>query len=239
MSLALSRYQHIRERQLYLFNILNNQTFTVFVTPKMLMSLDELRHRDSFANEGVLGDPYYYDEYQERTMTIPMIIDILPNLVSEKELGFREPNTNITMIYESIQEYLQNWAELVAKETSFKIPPMAELRNLELLAYTIFEAYRGIKETANTQHFYQKQTDEETVKKANLASLSMLLGMNILNHDRNGNVSWISHLDGMSGNKNYESLSDLGSHPLMTHKAATDSLASVTDSVHNLGEWTI
>lgn len=235
MSLPLSRYNFIRERLLFLFNILNNRLYTVFVTPKMLMSIEELRDRPEYTQEGYANDPGQYDEYQERLYKIPQIIDFLPNLVSEDELAFRDPNHNIVEIYESIQEYLQLWCELFNKAPEFPIPPIDELRNLELLAYTIFAKYRAIKSYLNNSHLYRKVIDEQAANKANLAGLAQLLGMNAIGtgDDRSG-INWISHLDEIQpGDYGASGFSD---HPILTHKAVADSLAA-PEGVHNLGEW--
>lgn len=235
MSLPLSRYNFIRERLLFLFNILNNRLYTVFVTPKMLMSIEELRDRPEYTQEGYANDPGQYDEYQERLYKVPQIIDFLPNLVSEDELAFRDPNHNIVEIYESIQEYLQLWCELFNKAPEFPIPPIDELRNLELLAYTIFAKYRAIKSFLNNAHLYRKAVDEKAANKANLAGLAQLLGMSAIGTGEKSGVHWVSHLDEIQpGDYGANSFND---HPIFTNKAVADSLAS-PEGVHNLGEWT-
>lgn len=235
MSLPLSRYNFIRERLLFLFNILNNRLYTVFVTPKMLMSIEELRDRPEYTQEGFVNDPGQYDEYQERLFKIPQIIDFLPNLVSEDELAFREPNHNIVEIYESIQEYLQLWCELYSKAPEFPLPPMDELRNLELMAYTIFTKYRSIKSFLNNRKFTTTLIDEKAAEKANLMGLAALFGMSGLGAEEKSGINWISHLDGIQPGE-YGG-GGFGDHPILTHKAVADSLAS-PESVHNLGEWT-
>ena len=233
MSLPLSRYNTIRERLIFLHNILQNRTYVVYATPKMLMSLDQLRDRTEYSQENVVGDSTYYDEYQERKLTIPKIIEILPNLISEKELGFRKPNTVVVEIYESIQEYLRLWVELNNAAPEFKLPPIDELRNLELMAYTIFNEYKRIKHHLNNRHRYEKQTDSDETMRANLLGLGRLLGMAAIGKGEGDEISFISYLDDLYSNNNpsfnYDSFAD---HPIISQKAVVDSLSS-----NELGEW--
>jgi len=234
VSLPLSRYNFIRDRIFFLFNILNNRLYAVYVTPKMLMSIEELRDRPEYTQDGFVNDPNHYDEYQERLYKIPQIIDILPNLVSEKELGFRDPNNAIVEIYESIQEYLQLWCELFHKAPEFPLPPMDELRNLELMAYSVFGEYKRIKSYLNNAHVYRKVIDEKAANRANLLGLAQLFGMAAAGSTTEDGISWFSHLDGIQQAEfGGTSFAD---HPILTNKAVADSLAT-PDSVHNLGEW--
>lgn len=237
MSLALSRYNSIRERILFLYNILNNRLYTVCVTPTMLMSIDDLRDRPEYSQDDFLNDTGYYEEYQERTFTIPRIIDILPNMVSEKQLGFRNANHAVTEIYESIQEYLQLWCELYNKAPEFPLPPMDELRNLELLAYTLFSDYKAIKGYTNNKHLYRSVKDEQEANRRGLMGLMGLMGLNAIGKgDGDDGISFVSHLDSIQ-QTNYGSIDvPLSDNPIITRKAVVDSL-STPDSVHNLGEW--
>lgn len=238
MSLPLSRYNAIRERLIFLYNICNNRTYPIFITPEMMMSIDELRDRPEYKQEDFINDSEYYQEYQERRLTIPKIIDILPNLVNEKQLGFRRPTETLVEIFESIQEYNQLWCELYSKAPEFPTPPLSELRNLELLAYTIFPYYRLIKSYSNNKHLHVKLVDEQASHKANLMGLAQLLGMSAIGSGDSSGISWISHLDTMMGNETseYESYNH---HPVIAQRAVADSLAapSQNQSVHNLGEW--
>lgn len=236
MSLALSRYNVIRERILFLFNILNNRLYTVCLTPTMLMSIDDLRDRPEYTQEDFLNDAGYYEEYQERTFTIPRIIDILPNMVSEKQLGFRNANVAITEIYESIQEYLQLWCELHNKASEFPLPPMDELRNLELLAYTLFADYKSIKGYNDTKYLYRSVKDEEEANRRGLMGLMGLMGMNAIGKGDEDGISFISHLDGIQQTNYGSSTLSLNDNPIITKKAVVDSL-SAPESITNLGDW--
>lgn len=236
MSLALSRYNYIRERLIFLYNILNNRLYTVCVKPSMLMSIEELRDRPFYYQEDFVNDTGYYDEYQERKFTIPKIIEILPNLMDGERPRFRNANEAVTEIFESIQEYLRLWVELVSKANEFQMPPMSELRNLELLAYSVFDDYKAIKGFNDSRHLYRQVKNDEEANRRNLVGLGVLLGMNAVGYGDDTGLSFISHLDAIDGNQYSQLSADLSAHPIITKKAVTDSL-SVPESVHDLGEW--
>lgn len=240
MSLGLSRYNVIRERIFFLYNILNNRLYKVMVTPTMMMSIDEMRDRPQYYQEDFVNDTTYYEDYQERDLTIPKIIDILPNMVSERQLGFRDANSAVIEIYESIQEYIQLWCELVNKAPEFNMPPLDELRNLELLAYTIFDDYKSIKGYIDTKHLYAKVKDEEEANKRNLAGLRFLLSLTSMNSGKEpeDGIVFISHLDDFQGAGYHQASSTLNDHPIIAKKAVVDSLSSPESSIHNLGDWT-
>lgn len=235
MSLPLSRYNYIRARLITLFNILNNRTFPVYVTPLMMMSLDEMRDRPEYSQENVISDGEYYSAYQERKLTIPKIIDILPNLASERDLAYRDPNTVVPMIYESIQEYISLWCEIRRNATEFTTPSTEELRKLELLAYTLFGTYKKIKPFLDKKKHRQVVADNADAEKRNIMSLMALFGMKAIG--TNGDeLSFVSHLDELEGNDFGTSALSLDNHPVIAAKAVADSLAT-PETITDLGDW--
>lgn len=238
MSLPLSRYNFIRSRLIELYNILNNRLYGVYLTPKMMMTLDQLRDRVEYTQEGFANDFHYLEDYQERKLTIPKIIDLLPNMVSEDELGFRNPNKVVVEIYESIQEYIQLWVELYRNAPEFPTPSLDELRQLELLAYTLFGKYKRIKpflQNAETRRFAK---DADTAHKRNLAVLASLLSFTPMGHD-DGGISFISHLDDIQPSPMMGDGMEFNAHPVIASKAVADSLISTPtpDISHELGDW--
>lgn len=235
IGLPLSRYNAIRSRLLVLFNILNNRLFEVWLTPQMMMSLEDMRDRPEYTQEGFANDTGYYTEYQNRHMKIPMIIDILPNMASEADIGFNNPTRVIPEIYESIQEYLQLWCELYRKAPEFPCPPMEELRKLELLAYTLFGQYKRIKPYQERREQRMAFKNSQAADKRGVLGLMALLGMKAMGHNDQDGISFISHLDEIHGNVISDDLS-FNHHPVITQKAVVDSLAAPTKQA-DLGEW--
>lgn len=236
MSLPLSRYKFIRQRLIELYNILNNKTFAVFLTPKMLMNLDQLRDRVEYWQEGFVNDTHYFEDYQERMLKIPKIIDLLPNMVSEDELGFRNPNRVVPEIYESIQEYIQLWCELYRNAPEFPTPSMDELRKLELLAYTLFGMYKRIKPYLQNAEARNAARDGQEAYKRNLAALAGLLRFTPMGHDDDDGLSFISHLDEIAPVSYSPNDLSFNAHPVIATKAIADSLAD-NNVTHELGDW--
>lgn len=188
-----SRYVAIRERLIFLFNIINNREYKIWVAPKTLMSIEELRDRPYVTFQGSLGDPNYYNEPQLIKFTIPKLISIIPNAPSVDSFGFSNPNHTIIEIYESIQEYISLWCEIMVNTNEFKTPPRQELRQLETVAWFIYKLYAKIKPfKLNNDIRLEVETDMQ-LNQRGLAGLGVLFGSSA----RKDDLSFISHLDNM------------------------------------------
>lgn len=235
MSLALSRYNYIRARLLTLFNVINNRIFPVYVTPLMMMSLDEMRDRPEYHQEGFVNDSDYYSTHQIRKLKVPAIIDILPNLASEKDLSFQNANQVIPEIYESIQEYIALWCEIRKNAPEFTTPSTEELRKLELLAYSLFSRYKKIKPYLDKQKHRQVVADNADAEKRNILSLMALFGMKAIGTGKD-DLSFVSHLDELEGNDTSSTVESFDNHPFVVAKAVADSLSTV-ETAKDLGDW--
>lgn len=197
--ITISRYNAIRERLIFLYNIVNNRHYRVWVAPKTLMSIDELRQRSHVTFEGSLGDPNYYNEPQLRKFSIPGLIDILPNATSIKEFGFNDANNTVVEMYDSIQEYIGLWCEIISNTNEFKTPPKEELRKLETWAWFIYPLYRRVK-PFKVNNDIRKQIDSDIeLNKKGLAGLGMLFSVKNKAED----LSFVSHLDNLDGPKGF------------------------------------
>lgn len=193
MAMTLSRYREVREKLVKLYRILSYQTFPVYITPTALMSVEELRTRPVYSREGFANDVDYYSRHELRHMQIPNIIDIIPNLTSEGDIGFQNPNESVVMIYESIQEYIALWVEIMRDAPEFQHPPIDELRSLEDLAYLIYGGYEKIKPYLNRISDYRAYEEDKALKARGLGGLAALLRANPNNVS--GELSFVSHLD--------------------------------------------
>ncbi|MNM24603.1 hypothetical protein D3C81_350360 [compost metagenome] len=236
MSIALSRYNYIRERLITLFNVINNRTFPVYITPLMMMSLDEMRDRPEYHQDGFVNDNEFYSTHQVRKLKCPAIIDILPNLSSEKDLSFQNANEVIPQIYESIQEYISLWCELRVNAPEFTTPSTEELRKLELLAYSLFGRYKKIKPYLDKMKHKQVAADNADAEKRNILSLMALFGMKAIGTN-NDELSFVSHLDELEGG-DVTALS-FENQPMITAKAVADSLTNIEtpQTIQDLGDW--
>ena len=178
MAMTLSRYREVREKLVKLYRILSYQTFPVYITPTALMSVEELRTRPMYSREGFANDVDYYSRHELRHMQIPNIIDIIPNLTSENDIGFQNPNESLVMIYESIQEYIALWVEIMRDAPEFQHPPIEELRSLEDLAYLVYGGYEKIKPYLNRMSDYRAYEDDKVLKARGLGGLVALLRAN-------------------------------------------------------------
>ena len=195
--LDLKRYNYIREEIFRLYNILNNRLYPVRVTPVMMMTVEELRNRETFTRDDAVGDPHSYEDYQEIQMECHRIVKILPNLVKERDLGFARPNDHIVEIFESAQSYLRLWVELVTNATEFRPPPLDELRDIESLAYCLYPEYKKIKQYLLVRDSYLTKEDQAKKVEDGFMSLAALFGMTPHDLAKKDNLDFISHLEGL------------------------------------------
>lgn len=231
MSLFLDRYKEIRTRLIYLHRIIAYRLYTVYVTPAMRMTVEQIRDRTEYTQEGFVGDHNYYNEYQPIQLDMASIIDILPNLVNERDLGFLDAHKSVVNIYETIQEYLQLWVELRSKAPEFRIPTINELRNLECLSYSIFPTYKKIKGYLNNSLYINKppSTEEEAANYA-MMTLESLFGMSAIGRTKDNRIDFVSHLNHIDGGDELSNAPDV-----LSRLAISDSISN--EDVHNLGSW--
>lgn len=203
MKMLYPRYGAVRTRLIELHSTLNHNVFGIWVAPKSLMTIDDLRGRYHNNQAGFANDHNYYDEPQLRQMKVPQILAFLPNIINPNELGFNKANETIPTIYESIQEYLQLWCEMIRTVPEFKSPPREELRSLENLAYMLFPMYAKIKPFVINQAIRDAGQTTKQQEGMGLASLGMLFTMTpMLNKGIGQEISFISHLDELEGHEN-------------------------------------
>lgn len=231
MKMLYPRYGAVRNRLIELYGILNHNVFGVWVAPKSLMTLEDLRGRYHNNQAGFANDHNYYDEPQLRQMKIPQVLYFLPNITSPDELGFNKANETVPLIYESIQEYLSLWCEMIRTVPEFKSPPREELRQLENLAYMLFPLYERIKPFVVNQAIREAGKDDRRQEGQGLASLGMLFTMTpMLNKGIGQEISFVSHLDELEGHENNAYMVDHGvTSPgnFFPTRISTDSLTHV------------
>lgn len=231
MSLSLDRYKELRSRLIYLHKVIEYRVYTVYVTPAMRMTVDQIRDRTEYVQEGFVSDTNYYNEYQPIQLRMGGIIEILPNLAHEKDLGFMDANKSVVNIFETIQEYLQLWVELRSKAPEFRIPPLNELRNLECLSYSVFPVYKRIKSYLNNAIFRTPVNSEEEAANYAMLTLESLFGMTAIGRNKDNTINFVSHLNHIDGGDELDNAPDV-----LARLAVSDSISK--DAVNNLGNWT-
>ena len=228
-----SRYNTLRLRVFELHNILANKTYEVWVTPTTLMDLDQVRGRYEQHQEGFANDRNYYSEFQVRRMKVPHIIDVLPNVTGPSDLGFRNANDAVTEIYESIQEYIALWCEVMTNAPEFTSPPITELRYLETLAYYLFPLYKKIKPFKMTHDINRQIEQDAALNKKGLMGLGMLFSYNKQQED----ISFISHLDALSNNDFATADTMITDRVTAPSMAMVESLAQLESTGTESADW--
>lgn len=244
MNLTYHRYNTIRERLLALFNVLNHRVYPVWIAPKTLMTTDELRGRYESKQEGFANDTRYYEEHQLRQIKIPQLLDIMENITGPQDIGFNNANKTVVEIYESIQEYIGLWCEVLRHAPEFGAPPRTELRALESLAYIIFPIYKSLKVFSVNQANREQFKYDQALNNQGLAGLGALFSMNRIGTKSNEEISFSSHLDALEEINNMPMLGDDAiSHnalffpPAELTKLASDSISSMEDTSPMPNDW--
>lgn len=206
MSMSFTRYKFVRDKLIELYSIITGRHYEVWITPASMMTLEQLRERETFT----LGDsvPYdeYYTEFQKRRITIAGLTKYLDNLDNSQDIGFINPNKTVVEIYEGIQEYISLWLEVRRDAHNFNTPLISELRKLERVAYLVFPHYKRLK-TFSTNEKLRELADSDTrMARVGLAGLGSILSMSSLNSTpQEEELSFISHID------NFENANDFSS----------------------------
>lgn len=190
-----SRYEFIRDRLITLYDLVQHRTFRIWIAPEKLMSLDQLRSRPTYTQEGFANDTDFYTEKQMRLYRIPQILDLLGNIQTVHDFGFEKPSKTIVEIYEGLTEYIALWCELI-KNTDFKSPTFQELRELENFTYLLFSEYKRIKPFVKREADRKTYAHDEQLEGKGLAGFRALFGSSsLLGKGGTDEISFYSHLD--------------------------------------------
>ena len=191
-----SRYCYVRERIFELYNIIANRAYPVWIAPRNMMSLEQLRDRSEYTQDGFANDVDFYNTQQLRQMKIPQMVDLLEHITTPSDIGFSNANKVVVEIYESIQEYIRLWCEIITSNMGLSSPPRTELRALESLAYLIFPVYKSVKPFTINQNNREKFKNDTALEKRGLAGFGVLFAMGGMNGPTEPNeYSFVSYLD--------------------------------------------
>lgn len=191
-----SRYEWVRERLIELYNVVQHRSYNIWIAPEKLLSLEQLRSRPTYTQEGFANDSDFYSEKQMRSYRIPQMLNLLGNIQSVHDFGFDKPTKSIVEIYESIIEYISLWCEIYKNAQEFKTPPFQELRELENFAYILFSEYKRIKPFVKRESNKQMYASDATLESKGLAGLHALFTrVSMHGGKQEGEISFYSHLD--------------------------------------------
>lgn len=201
--MTFARYDFIRNRLITLYNLVQHRGYRVHIAPEKMMTLDEIRTRPTYTQEGFANDTNYYSEMAMRVMRIPQILVYMENFTSPDDLHFERYNKSVVEIYEGLTEYIALWCEIIKNAPDFKAPTFTELRELESLAYLLFNVYKRIKPFVKRESERKRYQQDEQLEGAGLAGFRALFGMSsmtggILNGTKDG-ISFYSPLDELMG----------------------------------------
>ena len=194
--MLLSRYNYIRDRLIELYNIVNNREYYVWIAPETMMSLDQLRSMEFFSQENFVDDSHYYETPLKRKFRIPMILPFLENIQSENDITFDRASTTIVEIYESIQEYISLWSEVLREVPEIPPTDLNSLKPLENLAFILFDRYKAIKPYQRWKEEQKYSANREMQERYGLAGLASLFShyrYGVVND--NEDITFISHID--------------------------------------------
>lgn len=241
MNMLKTRYNEVRGRLIRIHHSLTHNAYGVWVAPKTMMSTEEIRNRETTVMDEQIPDEDYYITPQLRELKVGHLLELLENLTSPSEIGFRNSHQTVIPLYESIQEYLQLWCEIITSAPEFGHPPKTELRRLESLAYILFPTYREIKPfLLNQEHRDRGKIDKE-LESQGLLSLTALFSMNQYNSGKNNDISFVSFLDKLD-HMSHESFDGSPSYEAPTFfpqavSAPMDSIGSFNEPSTPLADW--
>lgn len=145
-------YLNNRKKLIQLYKVIQFTGFDLIVAKQFRMTIEELEGREHISFNGSVPDTGLYNRAVLTNLTIPMMVDIIPNLPTPGHMGYRNPARDSIIIYESIQEYLNIWCNVIRDCAEFAHPTIQELYELELVAQWAYNAYQ--------EYYYQKAIKE-------------------------------------------------------------------------------
>lgn len=213
MSMSFERYTRVRERLIELYEIIVGRIYEVWIAPASLMSIEQIRNRETIT----LGDSSTYDDeytdYQKRRLTIKMICDKLDTINSHRDIGFIDANNSVVEIYESVQEYIRLWLEIRRDIEHFQTATIDELRRLEGIAYLVFPIYKQVKSFSNKLKLKEMTETSKSEGAYGLAGLGSIMMVESMGGPKLlEEISFVSHID------DYENASDLSSANISSYE---------------------
>ncbi|EJI5696367.1 hypothetical protein NFI00_000070 [Salmonella enterica] len=230
--MLLARYNHIRERLIALHDMIQYRQFSVWVAPVMFMDLEELRSRPMYTRDDSVADTQFYETQQLRSMTVTQLLEILPNMVNDTDIGYRDPNDVIPVLYEGLQEYIMLWCEIIKDVPELPHPTLEELKQLEDYAFTLFDMYRRIK-----PYLEDRERQNQNSVNAKLANMGLASFMGLFKQERIGakaspeGLSFVSYLDMLKESMNWTG--NTGTSPV----GGQDSLLATDSNPDGLASW--
>lgn len=215
--MTFARYDFIRNRLMTLYNLVQHRGYRVYIAPEKMMTLDQIRTRPTYTQEGFANDTNYYSEKSMRVMRIPQIIAYMENFDSPDDIHFEKYNKSVVEIYEGLTEYVALWCEIIKNAPDFKAPTFTELRELESLAYLLFNTYKRIKPFVKREAERRQYAQDEQLEGKGLAGFRALFGMasmtnQVLNGTKDG-ISFFSPIDELMGISSHEANDTINQGP--------------------------
>ncbi|MNG47141.1 hypothetical protein D3C79_50080 [compost metagenome] len=205
--MTYARYDFVRKRLISLYNIVQHRGYRVHIAPEKMMTLDQIRTRPTYTQEGFANDHDFYSEKGMRVMKIPQILMYMENFQSAEDIVFERYNKSVIEVYEGLTEYIALWCEIIKNAPDFKAPTFAELRELESLAYLLFNVYKRIKPFVKREKERKQYEQDTQLEGAGLAGFRALFGMSSMVeqviHGSKDGISFYSPLDELMGTSSH------------------------------------
>lgn len=194
--MLLGRYNYISRRLSELYNMIQHRQFTVWVLPTLFMDIDELRSRPTYYRDDHVGDHSFYETPQSRSMTVAQLVDLLPNMTKETDIGWLQANTVVPQLYEGIQEYIMLWCEIITQVPEVPHPSLEELKLLENFAFILFNPYSQIRPMLDELERQNMTSEHRKMENMGLASWMGLFKQEGMGFKRTAEgISFVSYID--------------------------------------------
>ena len=180
-----SHYIKVREDLVKLYQLITTKTFYVIAPRSVFLTTEQLSRISSNPPPGGLDR---FTNIVEMPVSIDKIVLAYEIAGDGFEIGFKRPQQDIPIIYESIQEYIRLWVDVKINAYGYKTATIKELRALEMVSKSIFYAYKYYYDQEISKRF-KEGSDTTEFELANLVFGSIAYGSG------DNNLSFISYID--------------------------------------------
>lgn len=183
---AVIRYNHVRSELVRLYKIITKRTFILNAKRSIFLTTEQLEAMEK--NPPICGLDRY-NTVGEMPVTIAKMVLAQEIIGDDLVLAFRYPKKDIPVVYDTIQNYIKYWTEIMLNASGFKTATVYELELLENIAKGLYYSYS----------YYKREMVKEDLnkQKASYVDPMVNLYLGIIKHGRgmDNDNSFYSYLD--------------------------------------------
>lgn len=191
--MIIQNYPENRKRLIELYTILTKRQYQMVLPRELLLDDEQIEGRYQINRAGVIADNHFFTRPIDMGITIESLIKVIPRARTPDSLGFRNPERDGIEVYETVQEYVRLWTEMIKAFPYYPSPSIPELYSLEVVSSWAFPIYSYYKK----RKFVRESNIDPNNGGADTIDslLNVIINNNFLSKEDSAENSFISYTD--------------------------------------------